>query len=97
MPSFFDRFKPTKEQKSRASRSDLSFTIFYDVSREKLGGDLLIRNGYFIHYFAPAKLPVLPKNVVFVIDKSGSMSGEKIQQTKGALNTILDDLDERDR
>lgn len=39
-----------------------------------------IENGYFVHYFAPEGLPTIPKNVIFVIDKSGSMRGRKIQQ-----------------
>lgn len=39
-----------------------------------------IENGYFVHHFAPESLPTMPKNVIFVIDKSGSMSGRKIQQ-----------------
>lgn len=39
-----------------------------------------IENGYFVHYFAPEGLPTIPKNVIFVIDKSGSMRGKKIQQ-----------------
>lgn len=39
-----------------------------------------IENGYFVHHFAPEDLPTMPKNVIFVIDKSGSMSGRKIQQ-----------------
>lgn len=33
-----------------------------------------------MHYFAPKGLPTIPKNVIFVIDKSGSMSGRKIEQ-----------------
>lgn len=33
-----------------------------------------------MHYFAPEGLPTIPKNVIFVIDKSGSMRGKKIQQ-----------------
>lgn len=33
-----------------------------------------------MHYFAPEGLPTIPKNVIFVIDKSGSMRGRKIQQ-----------------
>lgn len=41
---------------------------------------LQIVNGYFVHFFAPQGLPVVPKNIVFVIDVSGSMSGRKIQQ-----------------
>ena len=36
------------------------------------------------------------KNVVFVIDVSGSMSGIKIQQTREALETILGQLREGD-
>lgn len=37
-------------------------------------------NGYFVHYFAPSEMPVFPKNIIFVIDKSGSMIGNKIRQ-----------------
>lgn len=33
-----------------------------------------------MHFFAPKDLPRLPKNVVFVIDRSGSMHGTKMQQ-----------------
>lgn len=39
-----------------------------------------IVNGYFVHFFAPQGLPVVPKNVVFVIDVSGSMHGRKMEQ-----------------
>lgn len=39
-----------------------------------------IYGGYFIHYFAPRGLPPVEKNVVFVIDVSGSMFGTKLQQ-----------------
>lgn len=39
-----------------------------------------IVSGYFVHFFAPQGLPVVPKNVVFVIDISGSMHGRKMEQ-----------------
>lgn len=42
-------------------------------------------NGYFVHFFAPPDLPSVPKNLVFVIDQSGSMSGIKIQQVVDQL------------
>lgn len=35
---------------------------------------------YFVHHFAPTNLPRIPKNVVFIIDQSGSMHGRKIEQ-----------------
>lgn len=39
-----------------------------------------VLDGHFVHYFAPRDLPVVPKNVVFVIDTSASMVGTKIRQ-----------------
>lgn len=39
-----------------------------------------VYDGYFVHYFAPRGLPVVPKDVIFVIDVSGSMIGTKIKQ-----------------
>ena len=77
--------------------SDLSVSVNYEVVREEIGGEILINNGYFVHFFAPANLPVIPKNIVFIIDKSGSMHGSKIAQTKQALTAILDDLNEQDK
>ncbi|XP_070785200.1 inter-alpha-trypsin inhibitor heavy chain H5 isoform X2 [Enoplosus armatus] len=68
------------------------FVIRYDVQRDMGIGDIQVLNGHFVHYFAPKDLPVVPKNVVFVIDTSASMLGTKIRQTKDALFTILKDL-----
>lgn len=44
-----------------------------------------VLNGHFVHYFAPKDLPAVPKNVVFVIDTSASMSGTKIRQVERHL------------
>uniref|UniRef100_A0A8C1PD45 Zgc:112265 n=1 Tax=Cyprinus carpio TaxID=7962 RepID=A0A8C1PD45_CYPCA len=55
-----------------------------------------VSKGYFVHYFAPSNVPRISKNVVFIIDQSGSMSGQKIKQTRLALLRILSDLDEDD-
>ena len=38
----------------------------------------------------------VPKTVVFVVDRSGSMSGEKIEQAKGAAKFVLNNLREGD-
>lgn len=46
-----------------------------------------IVNGYFVHFFAPDNLAQMPKNVVFVIDRSGSMEGKKMKQA-GPTNTF---------
>ena len=54
-------------------------------------------DGYFVHYIAPAYLEPMPKDVMFILDDSGSMSGQKITQTKEAMYTILDQLQPADR
>jgi Ca-activated chloride channel family protein len=55
---------------------------------------------YFMGMISPG-LPdedeVLPKDVVFCLDRSGSMAGEKINQAKAALRFCLEHLNEEDR
>ncbi|XP_040889345.1 inter-alpha-trypsin inhibitor heavy chain H3-like [Toxotes jaculatrix] len=94
-------FSPTLEQQRKCpgcegTTIDGDFIIKYDVKREEGPGEIQIVNGYFVHFFAPPDLPRVPKNVVFVIDRSGSMSGRKIVQTRDALVAILKDLHEED-
>ncbi|KAM9536021.1 inter-alpha-trypsin inhibitor heavy chain H3-like isoform 9-T9 [Salvelinus alpinus] len=94
-------FYPSKEQQSQCEscgeqglNGDL--VIAYDVHRKTSMGDLNESKGYFVHHFAPSDLPRIPKNVVFIIDRSGSMHGRKMEQTREALLKILGDLAEDD-
>nr|XP_044991888.1 inter-alpha-trypsin inhibitor heavy chain H4 isoform X2 [Jaculus jaculus] len=96
------QFKPTlaQQQKSPDKQETLldgNFIVRYDVNRSRSVGSIQIENGYFVHYFAPEDLPIMPKNVIFVIDKSSSMFGRKIQQTREALIKILKDLSPKDQ
>ncbi|NXI09715.1 ITIH3 inhibitor, partial [Irena cyanogastra] len=93
-------FKPTLNQQrtcANCSQSvlDGDFTVRYDVKRTT-PDNLQIVNGYFVHFFAPTNLPKLSKNIIFVLDTSGSMYGREIEQTKEALLKILDDIKEDD-
>uniref|UniRef100_A0A2K5QS57 Inter-alpha-trypsin inhibitor heavy chain H3 n=1 Tax=Cebus imitator TaxID=2715852 RepID=A0A2K5QS57_CEBIM len=93
-------FKPSLDQQRSCptctdSLLNGDFTITYDVNRES-PGNVQIVNGYFVHFFAPQGLPVVPKSVAFVIDVSGSMAGRKLEQTKEALLRILEDMKEED-
>ncbi|KAF0035247.1 hypothetical protein F2P81_013005, partial [Scophthalmus maximus] len=90
-------FSPTLEQQSKCPGCEDNiingdFIINYDVKREEGPGEVQIVNGYFVHFFAPPDLHRVPKNVVFVIDRSGSMSGTKMSQTRDALVAILSEL-----
>ncbi|XP_034068136.1 inter-alpha-trypsin inhibitor heavy chain H3-like [Gymnodraco acuticeps] len=94
-------FSPTLDQQRKCPECEGTiiegdFIIKYDVKRKKGLGEVQIVNGYFVHFFAPPDLPRVPKNVVFVIDRSGSMSGQKMSQTRDALVAILKDLHEED-
>ena len=56
-------------------------------------------DGYFLLLASPKVEPdpdskPLPKTVVFVLDRSGSMAGKKIEQAKNALRFVLDNLHE---
>uniref|UniRef100_A0A8C9MF72 Inter-alpha-trypsin inhibitor heavy chain H3 n=1 Tax=Serinus canaria TaxID=9135 RepID=A0A8C9MF72_SERCA len=93
-------FKPTLAQQRRCASCsesvlDGDFTVRYDVKRTT-PDNLQIVNGYFVHFFAPTNLPKLSKNIIFVLDTSGSMSGREIEQTKEAMLKILDDIKEDD-
>ncbi|XP_041638869.1 inter-alpha-trypsin inhibitor heavy chain H3-like isoform X4 [Cheilinus undulatus] len=94
-------FYPTEDQQKscdscgeQGMNGDL--VIVYDVNRDASFGDIKKSSGYFVHHFAPSNLARIPKNVIFVIDQSGSMRGRKIQQTQIALIHILNDLAEDD-
>ncbi|XP_028853572.1 inter-alpha-trypsin inhibitor heavy chain H3-like isoform X2 [Denticeps clupeoides] len=94
-------FSPTLDQQRtcpdcEGTLIDGDFFIKYDVNRPESFGDIQIVNGYFVHFFAPAGLHRVPKNIVLVIDISSSMVGHKIRQTRDALLTILTDLHEDD-
>uniref|UniRef100_A0A8C2K0W4 Inter-alpha-trypsin inhibitor heavy chain 1 n=1 Tax=Cyprinus carpio TaxID=7962 RepID=A0A8C2K0W4_CYPCA len=94
-------FSPTLDQQKTCSDCeetliDGDLFIRYDVTHPQDIGEIQIINGYFVHFFAPDDLPQMPKNVVFVIDRSGSMEGEKMKQTREALMTILSELHEDD-
>ena len=76
-------FNPSKDYQEEAGEQGVSgkFVVKYDVKREG-DNEVQVIDGYFVHYFVPSELPTLDKHVVFVLDISGSMAGEKIRQLK---------------
>ena len=91
-------FRPSLKQQKEGGANGLQgeFIVEYDVDRAAAKDDIQIIDGYFVHFFAPDTLPTLPKHVIFVLDVSGSMYGEKLDQTKDAMITIIDDMTEQD-
>ena len=82
------------------------FRLFYSVAQGKLGANVLSyrpdggEDGFFLLLASPqfqeASAERPPKTVVCAFDRSGSMSGEKIEQARQALKFVLNNLREGD-
>ncbi|CAC5406700.1 unnamed protein product [Mytilus coruscus] len=66
--------------------------VQYDVERSQNAGEILIEDGFFVHFLAPTGLQAIPKDIVFVLDTSRSMTGEPIAELQNAMVTILGKL-----
>ena len=87
-------------------KPDTDFDLFYTLSDEAIGVNLLSYwseaddQGTFMLLAAPG-IPqpetAIAKDVIVVLDTSGSMEGEKLEQAKEALVYILQNLNEGDR
>lgn len=84
---------------------DTDFALYYTVSPESLGANLLSYrdengDGFFALLIAPslsaATDEVIAKDVILVLDVSGSMEGEKLEQAKEALIYVLRHLNDGD-
>jgi len=88
------------------TRPDKDFFLYYTVSEEDIGFNLLPfededHQGYFLAMISPqvevAADRTSSKNIIFILDTSGSMKGEKMRQAKGALSFCLNSLNDGDR
>lgn len=101
-----DDFNVEVSYEAENVKPDKDFILYYTVSDEDFGVNLLTYrengvDGFFMLMLAPreevSNKDVIPKDFVFVLDTSGSMSGEKIEQAKNALKFCINNLNERDR
>jgi Ca-activated chloride channel family protein len=82
------------------------FRLFYDTGEESVAANVVSyrpkadEDGYFLMLASPevkaADDKPVAKTVIFVVDRSGSMSGEKIEQAKNAAKFVLNNLREGD-
>jgi Ca-activated chloride channel family protein len=92
---------------SKGSLLDRDFQLFYTLSEKDFGLTLMTyrpdpdKPGMFLVLLSPKSeinaAERAPRDVAFVVDTSGSMKGEKIEQVKKALASCLDQLDPKDR
>lgn len=96
----------TVSYEAKNTRPNTEFVLYYTVSETDVGLNLLTFNdedenkGYFLMMASPkfkaGNKDVVPKNVIFIMDTSGSMSGEKIEQAKEALKFCIKNLNKTD-
>ena len=82
------------------------FRLLYDVDPGQVGASVISykpsasEDGYFLLLASPqVKAPDAErpkKTVIFVVDRSGSMSGKKFEQARAALKFVLNNLREGD-
>ncbi|GAB4424128.1 MAG: hypothetical protein Kow00106_21020 [Anaerolineae bacterium] len=88
-------------------RPDRDFSLYYGLAREEISVNLLTyresarEDGFFTLMIAPPLQAdaerVNPKDVIIVLDQSGSMHGEKWDQARAAVKFVLENLNRRDR
>ncbi len=87
---------------------DTDFGLYYSLGESEAfhlltyrdPSDAVDRDGFFLVLLAPRPgvgTQTLPKDVLLVLDRSGSMEGEKFGQAQEALGYILQHLNEEDR
>ena len=82
------------------------FQLLFGTERDELGVNLMTHrvageDGYFLLLASPGVSTdaknILPKDVVFVIDASGSMAGKKLEQAQKAIAFCVANLNPTDR
>jgi Ca-activated chloride channel family protein len=82
------------------------FALYFAPEKDELGVNLLAyktgdEDGYFLLLALPGvevkEKQVVPKDVAFVLDTSGSMAGKKLEQGKKALQFCVENLNDNDR
>jgi len=88
------------------SRPDKDFKLFFARSSKDFGFYLMRHRdedqstGYFLGILSPGagnQAKSLRKNLIFVLDSSGSMRGQKMKQALGSLRFVLESLNPADK
>jgi len=91
---------------ARDVKPDLDFALYFAPEKDELGVNLLAHrtdgeDGYFLLLASPGvdvdDKRIVPKDVAFVLDTSGSMAGKKLEQAKKALQFCVENLNNGDR
>ncbi len=92
---------------SRDFYPSADFVVYYREDNAELGASFLTyfpehgKDGYYMMLVAPARnastQAPLAKDILLVLDRSGSMAGEKIAQARDAARFVINNLNSEDR
>src|SRR5438876_3084685 len=98
--------RATLGYEARNVKPDTDFQIFFAPEADHICVNLLTYrtgsdDGYFLLLASPGigqnEKKIVPKDVAFVLDTSGSMAGKKLEQAKKALLFCVENLNDDDR
>lgn len=89
------------------ARPESDFSLYYGLASDEINVNLLSyresagEDGFFTLMITPpvqvSESRVIPKDVIIVLDQSGSMYGDKWEQARDAVKYVLNHLNSRDR
>lgn len=101
-----DDFHAQVSYEAKNSIPSNDFRLMFDTAETEIGATLISyrpdskEDGYFLLLASPEvkaeAVNLQPKTVILVLDRSGSMSGKKIEQAREALKFVLNNLREGD-
>ena len=105
--SYKDQRRAVATYRAKNALPASDFQVFYRAADEDVAATFLThpsvggRDGYFLLLVSPnprlSGRKAQPKDVMIVLDHSGSMSGKKLAQAKESVRYILDNLNDGDR
>ena len=87
-------------------KPDSDFQLYFTTENSDVGMNVMTYRkgsdeGFFLLLASPgvdvAEKKIVPKDVAFVLDTSGSMAGKKLEQAKKALHFCVENLNDGDR
>jgi Ca-activated chloride channel family protein len=96
----------TVQLAGEVGQTESAFDLYWGVADEAIGVNLLSykpagEDGFFVLLASPAlesaETEVVARDIVLVLDVSGSMQGEKIEQARDAVDFVIDQLNPDDR
>ncbi len=92
--------------RANAAQPDQDFELYFGVDEAAVGLNVLSykpagEDGFFLLLAAPsvdvAQTEIVERDLILVVDVSGSMQGEKIEQARNAAKAVVEQLHDGDR